>query len=211
MSELLVVPIVTDVHVPAGVLGPEPVTYDVRAFLVPHNEGVVLIDTGFDPDPGPIAEALHTIGASWADVTDIILTHDHVDHVGALAAVTDSAPAAMVWAGHGDSFTVPVRRAGDGEVIRGLRVMATPGHTAGHLSLFEEEHRTLFIGDIVGNMFGHLVLAPEQFTSDAQSALLSLHRLASVGFDRLIFSHGAELRNPVTALAELINSTGHKD
>ncbi len=204
MNEILVVPAIMDLHLPAGVLGPEPVSYDVRAFVLPHADGVVLIDTGFDPDAGAIADALASVGRHWHDVTDIILTHDHVDHVGALAAIVTRAPSAIVWAGHGDTFTTPVRRVGDGDVIRGLRVVTTPGHTPGHLSLFEETHRILFAGDVVGNMDGHIVLAPQQFTADAQQALLSLHRLAALVFDRLIFSHGAELPDPAAALAELI-------
>lgn len=204
MSEIVVVPAIMALHLPAGILGPEPASYDTRAFVVPHDDGVVLIDTGFDPDAGAIAQALASVGRNWHDITDIILTHDHVDHVGALATTTTRAPSATVWAGHSDTFTTPVRRVNDGDVIRGLRVVTTPGHTPGHLSLFEETHRILFAGDVVGNMNGHLVLAPQQFTADAQQALLSLHKLATLVFDRLIFSHGAELPDPAAALAELI-------
>ena len=34
--------------IPAGRLGPEPVKLDVRAYLVPHESGLVLVDTGMD-------------------------------------------------------------------------------------------------------------------------------------------------------------------
>jgi hypothetical protein len=33
-------------EMPAGALGPEPVALDVRAYLVPHADGFVLVDTG---------------------------------------------------------------------------------------------------------------------------------------------------------------------
>lgn len=205
MSEFVFFPVIMEMHLPAGILGPGPVSYDVRAFLLTHDDGITLIDTGFDEDAGAIADALTAHGATWGDVTDVIITHGHVDHVGGLATVTASAPSATVWAGSGDTFTTPVQRVGDGDVIRGLRVLSTPGHTPGHLSLFQEAHRVLFIGDVVGNMRGHLVLAPEQFTADAQESLLSLRRLAALPFDRLIFSHGDELADPSAALTELLH------
>lgn len=206
MSELVFFPVIMELHMPAGILGPGPVSYDVRAFLVPHDDGMTLIDTGFDAGAGAVADVLTAHGASWGDVTDVIITHGHVDHVGGLATVAARAPSATVWAGRGDTFATPVQPVGDGDVIRGLRVVSTPGHTPGHLSLFEEKHRVLFVGDVVGNMHGHIVLAPEQFTDDAQESLLSLRRLSSLRFDRLIFSHGDELLDPAAALAGLIDN-----
>lgn len=198
------VPIVTDITLPAGVLGPHPVTYDVRCFVVAHDEGVTLLDTGNVPDLTLISDALAGLGVGWDDVTDVILTHDHVDHVSGLPLVVLRAPSAQVWAGHGDNYAVPVRRLAEGDVIRGLRVICTPGHTPGHISLFDEEHGVLFVGDVAGTMQGHLVLAPEQFTGEAAEAMLSLRKLASVEFTRLVFSHGDELPNPARELAQLI-------
>ncbi|MDQ6896906.1 MAG: MBL fold metallo-hydrolase [Actinomycetota bacterium] len=40
------------------------------------------------PDAEPIARALHDIGARWPDLTDVVLTHAHPDHCGALTKVT---------------------------------------------------------------------------------------------------------------------------
>ena len=34
--------------------------------------------------------------------------------------------------------------------IHGLRVVATPGHTSGHLCLLDEDHGLLFTGDAIG-------------------------------------------------------------
>ncbi len=71
-----------DVRLPAGVAGPDPLSFDVRCFLVAHPTGVVLIDTCLEGSDDLIAGGLERIGAVWSDVTDIVLTHAHVDHIG---------------------------------------------------------------------------------------------------------------------------------
>ncbi|WP_051808133.1 MBL fold metallo-hydrolase [Actinoplanes subtropicus] len=178
-------------HLPAGMAGPEPMDLDVRCFIVPHASGVTIVDTGPDKSASRIADKLAEIGGGWGDVTDVILTHHHPDHTGGLADVIEHAPAATVWAGPDDTFPVSVSPAREGAVIRGLRVIATPGHTAGHLSLLAVEDDVLLIGDLAGNRDGRLVRAPEPFTADAAEAERSLQKVTLLDFARLLPSHGA--------------------
>lgn len=55
-------------------------------FLVRSGERVVLVDTGFGPDGGPgnglLLASLAAHGVTPDDVTDVVLTHLHFDHVG---------------------------------------------------------------------------------------------------------------------------------
>lgn len=184
-------PVVAEVHLPAGVAGPDAMNFDVRCFLVPYATGVTLVDTALDHAVAPIAEKLGEIGADWSDVTDIVLTHHHPDHTGGLAEVTARAPEAVVWASAHDTFAVAVKEAEDGATIRGLRVIATPGHTAGHLSLLATHDHALLVGDLVGNLNGRLSRAPEPFTADPAEAERSLHKVSRYEFDDLYPSHGA--------------------
>jgi glyoxylase-like metal-dependent hydrolase (beta-lactamase superfamily II) len=196
-------PVVTELHLPAGVAGPDAMDFDVRCFLVPHATGVTLIDTGMDQTVPLIAEKLAEIGAGWSDVTDVILTHHHPDHIGGLAEVIERAPDAVRWGGAGDTFPFAVNVAGDGETIRGLRVIATPGHTPGHLSLLATEDDTLLIGDLAGNQDNRLVRAPQVFTADAAEAERSLHAVSRVDFTHVYPSHGGPTDRQ--ALQELIS------
>lgn len=182
--------VVTQVHLPAGVAGPEAMDFDVRCFLIPHAAGVTVVDTGFDYSVPSITERLAEIGGTWKDVTDVILTHHHPDHIGGLAEIIQRAPAATVWASADDTFPATVRTAEDGEVIRGLRVIATPGHTAGHLSLLAVDDDALLIGDLVGNQNGQVSRAPEAFTADAAEAERSLRKVALLDFSEIYPSHG---------------------
>jgi glyoxylase-like metal-dependent hydrolase (beta-lactamase superfamily II) len=187
----MIYPVVTEIHRPAGVAGPDAMDFDVRCFLVPHATGVTVVDTGLDHAVPLIAGKLAEIGAGWTEVTDVILTHHHPDHTGGLAEVIALAPGASVWAGAHDTFPVPVKAAEDGATIRGLRVIETPGHTAGHLSLLATDDDVLLIGDLVGNPDGELVRAPEPFTADRAEAERSLHKVRLLDFTGLYPSHGA--------------------
>jgi glyoxylase-like metal-dependent hydrolase (beta-lactamase superfamily II) len=175
--------VITEVHLPAGVAGPDPMDFDVRCFLLPHATGLTLVDTGMAHTVPSIAAQLSAIGATWDDVTDVILTHDHPDHTGGLSSVMALAPSATVWGG--------AVAAEDGTMIRGLRVVTTPGHTAGHLSLLATDDDVLLIGDLAGTQDGRLVRAPAAFTADPAGAERSLHKASKLDFALLYPSHGA--------------------
>jgi glyoxylase-like metal-dependent hydrolase (beta-lactamase superfamily II) len=192
-------PVAIDVHLPAGIAGPDPMDFDVRCFVVTHASGVALVDTGMPGSTGAIAAVLASTGATWDDITDILLSHDHPDHIGSLEDVTSRAPQAIVWG----NAPLTARALDDGEVVRGLTVLATPGHTAGHVSLLHDSG-ALLAGDIVGNQGGSLSRAPAAFTADAAEAEQSLRRLAGIAFDRLITAHGAELPDAANALSDLV-------
>lgn len=206
-------PIVTQVHVPAGMLGPEPTAFEVRCFLVACRDGIVVVDVG---PPGTIAAiepALGRIGVGWPEVTDIVLTHAHFDHVGGLAEAFINAPHATLWAGARDVPAIhlegdpALRPLFDGDRVRDLVVVETPGHTIGHISLLNEELSTMLVGDLVGSVEGSLSLGPAAFTADPVRARVSLERTADMGIDRLLFSHGAEVSDPNGAIRELLRET----
>jgi glyoxylase-like metal-dependent hydrolase (beta-lactamase superfamily II) len=201
-----------DVHLPAGVAGPDPLDFDVRCFLVTHANGVALVDAGMAGSHDSIGAALTRVGAAWDDITDVLLTHSHPDHVGGLADITATASRATIWVGDGDRPAIPfdgeMRSLVEGGTARGLRALHTPGHTAGHYSLVLEGESILFAGDIVGSMAGSLSRGPASFTAHAEQAEKSLQRVAALKFDRVLFGHGAEIPDP---LGELRNFLRHPE
>jgi glyoxylase-like metal-dependent hydrolase (beta-lactamase superfamily II) len=201
-------PIVMPVRLPAGVAGPAPVDFDVRCFLVRHADGLVLIDTGLEGVHAVIEPALRQLGAEWGDITDIVLTHNHADHIGGLTDVVARAVRSAVWAGAEDQQAIPydrqLRTLGEGDVVRNLRVFETPGHTPGHRSFGLEQAGVLFPGDVIGSMAGSLSRGPAAFTADGQQAERSLRSLAALEYDRMLFSHGDEVPAPFQALRRLV-------
>ena len=196
-----VIPIVMPLQLPPGIAGPDPVDADVRAFLVRDGSRAILIDTGMQADGAQLDAGLAGSGTSWVDVSDVVLTHHHPDHIGALDHVVAQAPQATLWSGD----QLPhINHPGDGDRIGPLRVVATPGHTPGHICLVHDDSGDVFAGDCVGTFGGELQPAPAVFTADAEEADRSLRRLAGLRGRRVYFSHGGEIDDPWTALAALI-------
>lgn len=77
----------------------------------------------------------------------------------------------------------------------GVRVIHTPGHTAGHVSFFVEGHGgVLFAGDAAGNVFGRIGKPLLMFTEDMDEARASMRELAEMEFDTACFGHGRVLK-----------------
>jgi glyoxylase-like metal-dependent hydrolase (beta-lactamase superfamily II) len=138
----------------------ETALYWVSAYLI---DGI-LIDTGCDYSKNELAEFLQD-----KRVSVIINTHHHEDHVGGNALLARqfrlkavAHPQAIplmsrkhdlypfeveIW-GYPEPCTATPIGAAVKEGGISLRVIETPGHCRDHISLFEEEHRILFSGDI---------------------------------------------------------------
>ena len=200
--------VVQQAVIPAGVADLEPLTMNVRCYAVAQPAGIVLIDTGLPDAEAEIAAALEALGGSFDDVRDIILTHPHPDHTGSLSAVAARAPLAAIYAGEPDAGSIRaphrITPVDEGSIIQELEVLATPGHTPGHVSLFHEPTGTLFIGDAAASDHGDAIRGPEVFTADAARADESLARIAALGPARIMFAHGAELASPAEALGRLL-------
>ena len=204
-------PVVTQVQVPPGMLGPDPVSFEVRCFVVAEAGGVVLVDTCTPGSSEAIGGAIASVGAAWSDVSDIVVTHSQFDHVGGLAELSQQASGSTIWAGAQDAPEIPtfkgrvVQPLTDGDRVGELRVMHTPGHTAGHISLLHEADSLLFIGDLVGSMDGVPTFGPSAFTADPELSRRSLRRMVGLAADRILFSHGEEVAHPGRAIADLLD------
>jgi glyoxylase-like metal-dependent hydrolase (beta-lactamase superfamily II) len=87
----------------------------------------------------------------------------------------------------------PDRYLEKGEVIDllgGLEVLHTPGHSPGSVCLFGAERGLLFSGDLLRNERGVLEGPPPHYTPDEPAACLSLERLSSLEFEMLLPGHG---------------------
>jgi len=71
-------------------------TTDLAAWvLVEEDWQVTLIDAGYPGDADRVRESLDTIGRRPEDVTAVLVTHAHVDHIGSLPALGLAAPVLM--------------------------------------------------------------------------------------------------------------------
>jgi len=72
----------------------------------------------------------------------------------------------------------------------GLRVLHTPRHTPGHISLYAPHDKLLIAGDALRIADGELALSEPRFTLDMDQAAASLNLLLELDIERVLCYHG---------------------
>jgi glyoxylase-like metal-dependent hydrolase (beta-lactamase superfamily II) len=175
----------------------------VSAYVLARGGEAAIVDTGGGGSEGTIHDALVAAGLDWAQVGHVILTHRHGDHAGSIGAVLTAASSATAYAGEADipAITSPRRLSAvaDGETVFGLRIVATPGHTAGHIAVFDEVGGILVAGDALGTSTGTLMGSNPQFTEDAEQAKASVVKMGNLTFETLLVGHGEPILEGASA------------
>ena len=92
----------------------------------------------------------------------------------------------------------------DGEEIFGLQIIGTPGHTPGHISVYDPSGSLFVAGDALNNVESELTGPNPQFTPDMALASESVKKIAQLTFETALFGHGDPLEGGAsTAIAEL--------
>jgi len=166
----------------------------VSAYILVRDGEAAVVDTGVAGSEDDIENALTAIGLEWEAVRHVILTHRHPDHAGSVAAVLDRARDATGYAGAEDlpSIAAPreLRVAADGDDVFGLKVVTTPGHTKGHISVLDPVGLVLVAGDALNTANGKATGPNPEFSEDMKAANASVAKLAKLRFETLLVGHG---------------------
>jgi len=113
---------------------------------------------------------------------------------------------------HRRSALPPRRRAktldedGRVDLPGGPRIVRTPGHTAGHCSVYLEDRGVLFAGDAMVNFdyaSGERGLKLHRFNEDREGAMASLSRFDGLDAEVVLFGHGDPWRSGLASALEI--------
>ncbi len=175
---------------------PGAMTYHgTNTYLIEAKGGTVVLDPGPD-DPAHVAAVLAAAGP----VARILLTHTHIDHIGALP-VLRAATGAPVYAWHVPSAEiVPDVALRDGNSVDGWQALWTPGHAADHLC-FAGPEGVLFSGDHVMGWSSSVVSPPG---GDMTAYFASLRRLLARDDAVFLPGHGPPIPEPRAFVRDLL-------
>ena len=190
------------------------------AYLAVGTE-TLLIDTGVSRLAGPILKAVRSTGVNPDSIDRIVLTHYDYDHSGSAAQLAreldapvaihaaDSAlvsdpsaspglrrllyhqpvPRLLRWEAPEIAMTLE-----DGDTVGDWRVMHTPGHTPGSMSLIRDD--VGLVGDALVFSRGRLIPNVRHLAIDLAAQDASTKRLASAGLRTVLPGHYAPCTNP---------------
>jgi len=181
-------------------------------------EKLSLIDTGYRSSSPQIIDFIHHLGRSPKELTLIIITHNHIDHVGGLDKLKQLTPAkvAVHKADIGKRGNRPSAKPEDvdivlegGEILNplgGLEIIHTPGHTPGCISLFSPGNKLLFVGDALRKRRKTVIAPSKMISADMIQAMESIKKIVQLDFNSLCFGHGLPMVDNARArVQDLIN------
>ncbi len=192
---------------------------NANVYLVEDGEKLILIDTGLPRNDKKITKYIEGLGRKPTDVSTIVLTHFHIDHVGSAKKMKELTnakvavdeldadyvagkkappkPKNLMFKALSSVFKAapvePELLLKDGDKVGRLIVIHTPGHSEGSISLLDAERKVMFAGDAIRFMDGKIMGSPEQFTLDMDKEKDSIRRISTFDFDILLSGHGQPL------------------
>ena len=163
--------------------------------LVIGSKEVLIVDPGtpYEDEQQALDDALDALLArDGKRVRGILVTHHHADHWGGVARLKERfrAPVyAHAWTTPKVGADTPLQ---GGEVIElepdwNIEVLFTPGHTPGHLALYERRSGTIVAGDLVSGLSTVVVDPPE---GDMRLYVESIRRLRELPATLILPGHG---------------------
>ncbi|KAA0965712.1 MBL fold metallo-hydrolase [Sporosarcina sp. ANT_H38] len=184
----------------------------------------ILIDTGFGSEAEETEQLIKKVGVSPEELYLIVNTHYHSDHVGGnfhlqknygvkiaahkweadLINSNDIEACSSEWLDQPvEPYRVDIMLSDNDEINTGskiLKVLHTPGHTLGHISLYEPEEEILICGDLFHkNDIGWLNIFREGIGS-IQRSIESLDRLSLLRIQKAYSGHGPQMENPQASI-----------
>nr|WP_249310530.1 MBL fold metallo-hydrolase [Bacillus sp. FJAT-49736] len=193
----------------------------IHVWLVTDEQGVTLVDAGISPMAKGIQKYIQEI--QRGPLQNILLTHGHSDHVGALKSILKEKNVPVYahqieipymegefpypgrkkpsqFVAKGIARTLPTDDQGNLQRIAGLRPYHTPGHSPGHVVYYHEQDQVLLAGDLFTSKKGLLQKPMAMFTPDMKEAVTSGKIIGDLQPKRLEVCHGNSVIEPANQI-----------
>lgn len=185
--------------------------FDSNIFLI-KNDKIILVDAGTGLNFKGVEQKLREFGIKLGEIDILINTHCHIDHSGGDSNILKSSSCELM----ASKPAAEALRRADGEATLGnrfglkteplevsrileendkinlgdsnLKILSTPGHSEGSISLYEPQEKALFSGDVV---FRGGIGRTDFPTSDPKAMKKSLQKLSKLDVEKLYPGHGA--------------------
>ncbi len=209
--------------------------YLLNPCVLRQKNDTFLIDCGYEGSIKQLSGELGKYGIQLAELTGIIISHEDIDHMGALHEIKEEIPSIKIYSSEieapylsGEKKSLRLLQA---ESLRStmpeqfkewatafeyslrtikrvpvdftfgfdfhfsdqIRIVNTPGHTPGHISIYLPEEKILLANDALVVENGELEIANPHFSLDLAQALDSVKKLARLEIDKVICYHGGEI------------------
>jgi len=195
----------------------------IHVWLVVDEQGVTLVDAGMKYMSKGILKSID--GLNRGPLKQILLTHGHGDHTGAVSRVLEQrnvpvfAHEIEIPYLQGDQvyprrkkaeinlpkgLAKPLQTDIDGNLVKvsGLTPYFTPGHSPGHVVYYHEEDQVLLAGDLFTTKKGKLQPPMKLFTGDMEQAMKSTSIVTKLNLLRIEVCHGDAILNPDRQIEE---------
>jgi hydroxyacylglutathione hydrolase len=196
----------------------------VNCHLVTNEEVTMLIDTGLPGNSSKIIKYIEkNLNQRAEDIKTIVITHQHLDHVGSLSKMKDITGAQVaIHPADADYIRGKTSHAGpalsnfmvkmiqfiyrtkpvepdilleDGDQIGGYQVIHIPGHTPGSICLYNKKNKAIFVGDNLQYKKGKLYSPGERLLPEPKKYQESMKKLLNYDIKVIFTGHTA----PVTS------------
>jgi len=202
-----------------------------NAYLVRGDGNITVVDTGLPGSARKIIDYVQSIGCHPSDIKTIVLTHSDMDHAGSTARLKEETGAKVAiheadaprlsgekeWKRVKGVLGLFLRVGGvvmrfnrlkadvllkDSDIIDGLTVVHTPGHTDGSICL-HLPGRALFVGDALLTDYERTLSLPRKVMSmDMNQAKESIKKISQLEYSVLLPGHGPPIMQNASAMTK---------
>lgn len=206
-----------------------PLCLMTNVYLYETQNELVLIDTALKICSNKIIQYIHSLKKP---LTAIALTHAHDDHIGGLFRIHEAFPEAKIYIGENETEffntqcvknKIPFDRLtyfplAQNNVLHSLKIINTAGHTAGSISFYDSQNKSLICGDLFHSQGGLTISGNTKFlfpfpdiaTQNLKNSITSAIELKSYSIEKMFCGHGKVTNHFYDQLDELIDNANSK-